>query len=288
MDTTSTYLKKLKFDPKLLTGFIAKYLTNMRLVILIILMIAAFGIQSYMALPRRLNPEIKIPIVLISTVLPGANPTDIESLISVPVEDAVRGISGVKTVTSTSRESVSIVNIEFESGFDPDKAKSDVQSAVDAITDLPDDALTPNVQKLDFESQPIWVFSLSGAKDRGSLIRFSRNLKKELEDLATIDKVEITGLDEQEIQIIVKPEVVTSFGLNHQILVGAIKNSLSSFPAGNVRTNSGTFSLTIDPAASRIDDLRNLKVNLSGQVVSLSDVAEVKEISKPEQNESFI
>lgn len=288
MDTTSTYLKKLKFDPKLLTGFIAKYLTNMRLVILIILMIAAFGIQSYMALPRRLNPEIKIPIVLISTVLPGANPTDIESLISVPVEDAVRGISGVKTVTSTSRESISIVNIEFESGFDPDKAKSDVQSAVDAITDLPDDALTPNVQKLDFESQPIWVFSLSGAKDRGSLIRFSRNLKKELEDLATIDKVEITGLDEQEIQIIVKPEVVTSFGLNPQILVGAIENSLSSFPAGNVRTNSGTFSLTIDPAASKIDDLRGLKVNLNGQVVSLSDVAEVKEISKPEQNESFI
>src|SRR3989344_9679331 len=156
MDTTSSYLKKLKLDPKLLASWVAKYLMNMRLVILIILMISAFGIQSYMSLPRRLNPDIKIPIVLISTVLPGANPTDVESLLSIPIEDAVRGVTGVKTVTSTSRESVSIASIEFESGFDPDKARDDIKSAVDTVTDLPEDAITPNVQKLDFENQPIW------------------------------------------------------------------------------------------------------------------------------------
>lgn len=288
MDTISTYLKKLKFNPNLLNSWIAKYLMNMRLVVLIILMVTAFGLQSYSALPRRLNPEIKIPIVLISTVLPGANPTDVESLLSIPIEDQVRGLKGVKTVTSTSRESVSIVNIEFESGTDPDEAKADVQSAVDSISDLPEDAQTPTVQKLDFENQPIWNFSLAGAHDRGSLIRFSRDLKKNLEDLSTIDKVEITGLDEQEIQVIVKPEVVSSFGVNPQILLGAIKNSLSSFPAGNVRTESGTFSLTIDPAVTKIDDFRNLKVNLNNQIVSLTDIAEVKEISKPDQNESFI
>jgi multidrug efflux pump subunit AcrB len=288
MDTTSSYLKKLKFDPKLLTGFIAKYLMNMRLVLLVILLISAFGIQSYMALPRRLNPEIKIPIVLISTVLPGASPTDIESLVTVNIEDQVRGLDGVKTVTSTSRESVSIINIEFESGYDPEKAKSEVQSAVDSITDLPEDAQTPNVQKLDFENQPIWVFSLHGAKDRGSLIRFSRNLKKDLEDLSSIDKVEITGLDEQEIQIIVKPETVTSYGANPQALMGAIRNALSSFPAGNIRTESGLFSLAIDPAATQINDLRTLQINLNGNIVPLSDIAEVKEISKPDQSESFI
>lgn len=288
MDTTSTYLKKLKFDPRLLLGWVAKYLTNMRLVILIILMISAFGIQSYMALPRRLNPDIKIPIVLISTVLPGANPTDVESLLSIPIEDAVRGVTGVKTVTSSSRESVSIVSIEFESGFDPDKAKTDIQSAVDSVNDLPEDALTPNVQKLDFENQPIWNFSLAGAKDRGSLIRFSRDLKKDLEDLATINKVEITGLDEQEIQVIIKPETVASFGVNPQVLLGAIKTSLSSFPAGNVRTQNGIFSLTIDPAVTEVDDFRNLKVNVNNQIVSLTDIAEIKEISKPDQNESYI
>lgn len=288
MDTTSSYLKKLKFDPKLLTSWVAKYLTNMRLVMLIILLICAFGIQSYMALPRRLNPEIKIPIVLISTVLPGANPTDVESLLSIPIEDAVRGLDGVKTVTSTSRESVSIINIEFESGYDADKAKADVQSAVDAVNDLPEDAVTPAVQKLDFENQPIWTFSLHGAEDRGSLIRFSRDLKNQLEDLSEIENVEITGLDEQEIQVMIKPEVVSSYGANPQAIAGSIRTALTSFPAGNVRTETGTFSLAIDPAVSKIDDLRNLQINLDGKVMNLSDIAEIKEISKPDQNESFI
>lgn len=288
MDNTSTYLKRLKFDPKLLGTFIAKYLTNFRIVLLIIFAITAFGIQSYMSLPRNLNPDIKIPIVLVSTVLPGANPKDVESLITVPIEDAVRGVAQVKTVNSSSRESVSIVQIEFQSGVDPDKAKSDIQSVVDAVNDLPEDAIDPKVQKLDFENQPIWVFNLAGASDRASLIRFSRDLKRDLEDLASIDKVEITGLDEQEIQIVIKSEVVSSHGINPQVLAGAIKSSLSSFPAGFVKTADSVFSLSIDPSFVQIDDLRQLKVNLNGRIVSLSDIAEIREASKPDQTESFI
>ncbi len=288
MDTTSTYLKKLKFDPKLLLGWVAAYLVNLRFLTLIVLGVIAFGIQSYFALPRTLNPEIKIPIVIVSTVLPGAGPTDIESLITVPIEDVVRGVDGVKTVTSTSRESASIVQIEFQSGYDADKAKSDIQSAVDSVNDLPEDALDPNIQKLDFENQPIWTFSLAGAKDRGSLIRFSRDLKKELEDLASIDKVEITGLDEQEIQIVIKPAVISTYGINPQSLLGAIKSGISSFPAGNVKTADSTFSLSIDPAVTTVDELRETKINLNSQVVALGDIAEIKEISKPDQNESYL
>lgn len=288
MDTASTYLKRLKFDPRFLNTWIAKYLTNLRLLTLVVLTLAAFGIQSYFALPRTLNPEINIPIVIVSTILPGAGPTDIESLVTVPIEDAVRGVDGVKTVTSTSRESASLVNIEFETGVDPDTAKNDIQTAVDTVTDLPDDALDPNVLKLDFENQPIWTFSLSEAGDRGSLIRFSRNLQRELEDLASIDNVEITGLDEQEIQIVIKPEIVSSYGVNPVQISGAIRSAISSFPAGTVKTDNSIFSLTIDPAVTTVDDLRLVKVNLGNQVVTLADIAEVKEISKPDQFESFI
>jgi multidrug efflux pump subunit AcrB len=288
METTSEYLKKLKFDPKLLLSWVAAYLVNLRFLTLIVLGIIAFGIQSYFALPRTLNPEIKIPIVIVSTVLPGAGPTDIESLITVPIEDVVRGVDGVKKVTSTSRDSASIVQIEFQSGYDADKAKSDVQSAVDSVSDLPEDALDPNIQKLDFENQPIWTFSLAGAQDRGSLIRFSRDLKKELEDLASIDKVEITGLDEQEIQIVIKPAAISTYGINPQALMGAIKSGISSFPAGNVKTADSTFSLSIDPAVTTVDELRETKINLNNQVVALSDISEVREISKPDQNESYI
>lgn len=288
MESASTYLKKLKFDPKLLKNFIAKYLTNLRLGLLIILAITAFGVQSYLALPRNLNPEIKIPIIIVSTVLPGANPADIESLVTIPIEDAVAGVSDIKQVNSTSRESVSLVQIEFESGVDPEKAKSDIQSTVDGIGDLPEDSQEPNVQKLDFENQPIWVFNLSGAGDRASLIRFSRDLKRELEDLGSIDKVNITGLDESEIQIVIKSEAISNYSVNPQQLSSAIKSGLSSFPAGNVRTEGGIFSFTIDPVVTGVGDIRDLKINISGNIISLGDIAEIKEISKPDQNESYI
>jgi HAE1 family hydrophobic/amphiphilic exporter-1 len=285
----SRYLQKLKFDPRLANSFFAKYLTNFRLVTLVVLAIIAFGTQAYLSLPRKLNPSIKIPLVIVSTVLPGGSPSDIESLISIPIEDAVNGIEKVSTVTSTSRDSVSIVQIEFESGTDIDKAKADVDSKVKSITTLPKDALDPSIATIDFENQPIWTFNLvSRSNDKGSLVRFARTLKNELEGLSTIDNVAITGLDEQEIQIVLKPEVISSYGLNPLQLSGAIKTGLSSFPAGVVTTKNSVFALTIDPSAVDIKDIRNLKLSTSNGVVSLGDIANVVEVSKPDQNQSYV
>lgn len=287
--STSKYLQKLKFNPKLLSSYFAKYLTNFRLVILVVLIIVALGGSAYLSLPRKLNPTINIPLVIVSTVLPGGSPADIESLVTVPIEDAVKSLDKVKKITSSSRDSVSLVQIEFQSGTDAEKAKRDVDSAVKAITDLPEDAMTPNVNKLDFENQPIWTFNLLSKKDdKGSLIRFARNLKKDLEDLSTIDKVQINGIDEQEIQVVLKPEAISSYGLNPLQLMGIIKNSLSSFPAGIVNTDNSSFSLTIDPSAYNQSDLRDLKISLKGAVVSLGDIATVKEVSKPDQNQSYV
>ena len=288
MEHVSTYLRQLKFDPRLLGTFVAGYLANLRLVLLITLAIIGFGLYAYMNLPRTLNPSINIPLVLVNTVLPGAGPSDVESLITIPLEDEIRGIKGVKTVASNSQDSVSSISVEFENGIDPEKAKSDVQSAVDTVTDLPEDATDPIVQKLDFENQPIWVFNLAGNEDRASLSRFAKDLSQKLEDLDSIDKVEITGLDEKEIQILLKPTTISSFGANPQQVMGAIKTSLASFPAGTVKTAQSSLSFTIDPQSVTIDDLRQIRMNLNDSVVKLSDVATVQEISKPEQAHSYL
>ncbi|MDO8270021.1 MAG: efflux RND transporter permease subunit [Candidatus Levybacteria bacterium] len=287
--STSKYLQKLRFDPRLKNSYFAKFLSNFRLVTLIIIAVIAFGASAYVSLPRKLNPTINIPLVIVSTVLPGGSPTDIESLVSVHIEDAVGGLDGVKETNSTSRDSVSIVTIEFESGTDPEKAKSDVESAVKSIRNLPDDALDPQVNKLDFENQPIWTFNLvSENNDRSSLIRFARNLKNDLEELPSIDRVEITGIDDQEIQVILKPEVISSYRINPLQLTGVIKSSLSSFPAGVVKTQNSVFSLTIDQSTFDINDIRNLKISLDGDIASLGDIAEIKEVSKPDQNQSYV
>ncbi len=287
MKHISTYLKNLKFDKGLSNSFVAKYILNLRLIILIVLGIIVFGLTSYTSLPRNLYPDIKIPIVIVTTVLPGANPQDVESLVTIPLEDSVTGLSKVDTIQSSSLESVSTITVSFKTGVDPDKAKTDVQSAIDGVSTLPDSAQKPNVMKVDFQSTPIWTFSLT-ADNKASLLRFSKKLKQDLIDLPTIDKVTVEGLDDQEIQIVVKPEAISSYNINPQQLIQAVKVALNTFPAGNVKTSNSTFSFTINPQVETIDDIRNLKINLNGQTVSISDVADVLEISKPDQYPTYV
>jgi len=288
MKHISTYLKQLRFNPKLASTPIAKYITNLRLITLIVTGIVVFGVFSYNSLPRNLYPDVNIPMVFITTVLPGANPQDVESLVTIPVEDSVTGLNHVKTVTSNSLESVSTVTVEFDTGTDLDKAKTDVQSAVDGVSTLPESAQKPNVIKLDLQKTPIWTFTLTSQGDRASLIRFSKKLKQQLTDLPSIDSVTIDGADDQEIQVIVKPEAISSYNVNPQQLMGAIKTALNTFPAGNVKTQNSTFALTINPLIKTVEDIRELRINLNGQTVSLSDISDVQEKSKPNQYPAYI
>ncbi len=288
MENETSYLERLRFDPKLNNSFIANYLFNPRLALLFIFAIIGIGIYSFINLPRVLNPDIKIPIVIVSTVLPGAGPADVESLVTIPIEDGVSSVQKVKKVTSTSRDSVSVVQMEFESGVDPDKARSDTQAAVDSVNNLPSDALAPKVIKLDFTNSPIWTFALGTSNDTGSLMRYARQLRDKIKDLSSIDSVQISGLEEQEIQVIIKPTTVTTYGVNPQQIAGSIATALKSFPAGTISTSTTTFSLSIDQAATSVSDLRNLQVSLGGVIVPLSQIADIYTHPKPDQNPSLL
>jgi len=284
----ASYLNHIRFDKKLADSFQAKYLRNPRLLVLILTIIITLGVYSYLNLPRRLNPEIKIPLVVISTVLPGASPTDVESLVTKPIEDSLGGVGNIKTFTSTSRDSVSSVIIEFNSGTDADKASSDVKTAVDSVS-LPDDATDANVAKIDFEQFPVWSFSLTSASgDTASLITFSKELKDSLESVNSVGDVNVSGLEEQEIQILIRPEAISTYGFNPQQVLSGLPNALKAFPAGNLRTENYSYTLSVDPTISSIDDIRNTKVNLGETIVNLSDIAIVSERSKPNQPQSFV
>lgn len=287
MEENKSYLEGLKFDPSLLNSPIAKFLTNYRYVLLLIIAITVAGLFSFLNLPRRLNPEVRIPIVSVSTSLPGASPQDVESLITAPIEDEIAGLEGVNTITSTSVENFSSVAVEFRSGIDPDEAKDDVQSAVDSVNDLPEEAQEPSVQKLDFENQPVWTFILTTGKDEATLMRFGQNLKEKLEDISTVKNVTITGIEEQEIQVLVRPNVQNEFGIDPLSISRQIQSSVKSQPAGSISSDSTNYSLTIDPTTTSVEDLRALPLNLNGQIVRLGDVATVTVRSKPNQQKAF-
>jgi multidrug efflux pump subunit AcrB len=279
------YLKKLKFDKQLQNTFIARYLSNPRLLFLLIVAIISIGLSSYFNLPRRLNPEIKIPIIIVTTILPGASPQDIESLITKNLESSINRLDDVKKITSSSRDNISIISVEFDSGVDPDKAKQSVQSAIESVN-LPTDAQKPVVQKIDFENQPVWSFTITGS-DLLSIKKFADILKKELENLPSIEKITTGGLEEKEIVISINPEKIATYGINPLQISQLVKSSVNSFPAGSVHTSESSFTLTIDPLINSLDDVRKLNIFINGSVFALSEIAEVYERSKPNQFLSY-
>jgi len=281
-------LKRIIFDKSLLNTWWAKYLTNIRLVILFIMTIVTVGVTSFVILPRRLNPEIKLTIVTVSTVLPGAGPADVESLVTVPIEDKLLGVKGLDTITSSSMDNVSVVVMQFLSSVDKDTARNDVQTAVNEVSGLPGDAMDPRVAALDFEDSPIWTFGLHSTTDTPSLMAYADQLQKEIERVSGVDRVTLNGYDEQQIQVVMDQNKIRALGINPLVLSGAVKTATQAFPAGLVESDRFSFSLAIDAAATTIDDIRNIHVTVSGKTVKLGDVASVMERSKPNQTKSYV
>lgn len=282
-----SYLSTLRFDDTLKNSLQARYLSNFRFVILLIISIVLLGSLSFVTIPRRLNPEIKIPIIIVSTVFPGAPPEDIEQLVTIPLEDKITSVDGIDTLSSVSSENSSLISIQFTSSTDHDKARSDVQTAVDSVIDLPTDVLTPRITLLDFEDQPVWTFALYTNQSNASLMRFAKNLRKKIEAVPQVDRVIVSGFDEQYIEVTFDTATLQRYGVSPFILSQLIKRSTASYPAGNVETDTSSFSLAIDPQITTIDDIRNVRLTVANQSLKLADIATVAEKSIRHQTKTW-
>lgn len=273
----NSYLQKVTLKKDDVSRFIANYLTNIRTVLLVMLLLIAGGVTSFFSIPRTLNPEVKIPIVFISTALPGANPEDVESLITIPIEDKVRTVSNIDTLTATSSQGVSTMTIQFLSTVDADKAKQDIQNAVDTVTGLPEDATAPSVEKLEFEDQPIWTFALVGNTDEASLLRYAETLREEIEDLTKIDRVVLRGFEEQEVQVTLSQEKINTLGINPTLLAQTVQTAINSQPSGTVESDTATFPLSIEPSVKTLQDLREILITANNTTYRLGEIATIAE-----------
>lgn len=278
-----SYLNSLSFDNRLLSSFQARYISQVRFVILFIFSIILLGIVSFTQLPRRLNPEIKIPIVTVITALPGGTPEDIESLITIPLEDELNNIKGTDTLTSVSSENVSAISMLFTSDVDPDKARNDVDKAVASVRDLPEDATDPTVQIVDFEDQPFWSFIIYTDGDDASLMRFGKRLEKAIDSVPKVGKVITAGYEKEYIQVLFNPERLAEYDLDPFSLSQAIKAQTHSYPAGSVKTATSSYALAIDPQVQSVDDIRNIRINSAGHSIKLGDIATVSMQSRKDE-----
>ena len=155
-------------------------------IIMCLITIVYFGFQSVLGAKVELTPEMELPMLLISTVYAGASPEDINELIISKEEDAISTLSGVDTVQAVSMENVAIVMIQYEYGTNMDTAYIDLKKAIDAVTDLPDDAEEPTIMELDINSMPVITLAVSGDTDENLYTYVENHIVPEFEKLSSV------------------------------------------------------------------------------------------------------
>lgn len=219
-----------------LTDFAVDNGTSM---LLLAVMIVMFGYNSYRTMPKELFPEVVIPTIYVSTIYPGNSAADIEDVISKPLENEIKSITGVKEVKSTSAQGYSNVIVEFQTDVPIPEALTDVKDAVDKAkselpTDLPRD---PDVFDINFSEFPIVSVNLSGEFGVDELRNYAEYLEDEIEALNEVSKVEIKGALEREVKIDLDVQKMQSVQISFFDLQSAIEAENITISGGELETN---------------------------------------------------
>jgi len=246
------------------------------LVLAVILLIA--GWSSYSSLPRESFPEIKIPYIFVNTILPGASPEDVEKLVTRKIEDNLDGLDGVKEISSQSLESVSAIQVQFNTDVDVETALRRVRDKVEvAKGELPDDAEDPMVQELNFSNIPILVVSLTSDYELERLEPLADQLQTRLEGIAGVLEVKMSGKRDKEIAVDVDPARLRSFHLSLADLSNAISMQHRNVPGGTLLAGGNRFTLKVTGELAKPDDFKEIVVKEEGgRIIRLKDVADVR------------
>ncbi len=248
---------------------------NKNTIILLTLVLAVFGITTYINMPKESFPDIKIPKIFVKTVYPGNPPVDMENLITRPLEKELHTIKGVKKLTSTSSQDNSDIVVEFKSDYDIKQALQDVKDAIDrAKSDLPDDLkMDPMAKELDASEFPILSINMYGDFSMEELRKISDDLKNDLEAIPEISKVNIKGLNDRQININVDKEKLLANNISFKKIEDAIKFENMSISGGDLVVDNTRRSVRIDGEFKSIDEMNDIIIkHEKGNIVYLRDV----------------
>ncbi|MGE3977702.1 MAG: efflux RND transporter permease subunit [Nitrospira sp.] len=248
--------------------------------IVMTLLLVLFGFLSFLRLPVREYPDIKPPIVSVRTVYQGASASVVESDVTTPLEDALSGIQGLRTITSASREEVSLITMEFELKRDLDGATNDVRDRVSQIRPvLPLGILEPHVEKAAAENTEVLWLTVSS--DRHSELEMSdiadRFIKTRLAMIPGVSATYLDGERRYAMRIWLDPDRLAARRLTVEDVEEAIRNQNASIPAGRIEGDQMEFGVSLKGTLQSPRQFESLIVAYrEGYPVRLEDVARVE------------
>jgi multidrug efflux pump subunit AcrB len=271
--------------------FVRRYIERPHLILSFIILLSVMGIMGYKKMPFNLFPDSDRPQISVVTVMPGAAASDVETDITRVIEKEVSSIDLVRTVTSTSKDEVSVVlaEFEYEKGLDP--AATDVANALSKVTArLPQGIRPPQIFKISQATQPTMTLALSPKPGYLVNLRKIRELadnqiKEELLRIPDVGNVEVFGGHQPEVLVSVQPDCLSRFGISITDVMAAVSAQNQNIPQGIIVKKEGQHLFKTEGAATRITQLADLVIaRRDTGVVHLRDVAKIESAEQEPQS----
>jgi multidrug efflux pump len=247
--------------------------------LLVIVLPIVAGTFAYQSLPKEGEPEISAPHAIIITSYPGASPSEIESLVTNPLEEELSDLKNVEEMRSSSSESVSVIVIDFDVEADLERSLQKVREKVtDARKDLPDEVEDSTVEEINLTDIPVILISVVGDMDPIRLKRLAEDVADEIELLPEVLSTDVAGGLTREIQIYLDPERLNQYGLTILDVFNAVKQADINIPGGMVNLAERRLMLRTLTEIKNVQDYARVPLIRKGdKVIFLGDVGTVKD-----------
>jgi len=252
--------------------------SRMRVVMTAFFVVIIFGLVSFNTIPREAEPDIPAPFVSITLPLPGVSPEDGERLLIRPTELELQSIEGLIQMDSLAFDGAAQIILEFQTTIDIDQAVLDVREAIDrAKAEYPSNAEEPIVTEFNMQNEfPILTTILYGDAPERALYQTAKALEDRLDGISGVLEARLTGAREELLEVIIKPEVLESYGLTEIEIANAVNTNNQLVTAGSVALSDGRFVIKAPGLIKTASDLMAIPVRADGdKVITIGDLAEV-------------
>ena len=248
---------------------------------LIFVTVAILGVFSLTKLSTNLFPDMGENTILVVTSYSGASAADIETNVTKPLENALNSVSNLKHLSSTSKENISVIALEFEYGIDINEATNDVRDKLDMVTQaLPDAVSIPTIFKFSLEDMPIMLLSATAEESLSSLDKIlDDKVATPLARVNGVGTISVSGAPKREIQVFVDPDKLAAYGITVESISSTLAYENRNTPAGTIDIGSNTYSVRVEKEFKSAEEMLNVIVGTSpnGAPVYLRDVAKVND-----------
>ena len=233
--------------------------------LMVILCLLVFGLTSVLSSKLELIPPMDMPMLVVSTVYPGASPEDVDEQVSQPIEDETGTLSGVKGVTSVSNENYSIVLLEYEYGIDINDAYDDLKKKMDVIqTQLPDDVQDPVIMEMNINDMPSITFAVNNDAQSNLYNYVNDTIVPEFEKLSSVASVDISGGQKEYIRIELIPEKLSQYHLSMNSIASAIGSADFTYPVGDTQVGKQNLSVSAGVSYDTMESLKSIPITVGG------------------------